>query len=93
MNFVNDYYRVRTKYSDAERQEIDQTEAEEDFSMSTGIALVLIDIYYTVYHFDSDNLHIKIGILIGSIFLFTGTYLHNKESYSPLVNMLITKYP
>ena len=90
--FIENYYTVRTFCSDAERQEIDQTEAEEDFSISTGIALLVIDIFYVTHNFDLDNLHIKLGLLFGSIFLFLSTILHNKESYSPLINILILKY-
>ena len=90
--FVRNYTKVRILCTESERLELDNLEGEYDFSVCSAIGLLLIDAYYSLSKISLENLEIKIGLLSLVIVLLLGIRFHNSESYSPLINSLISKY-
>ena len=91
-NFVRDYAKVRIYCGPDERSELEINEAQLDFCISTGIALIIVDAYYIITHADLVQLEVKISIIIVGIILLTWGRVSISESYSALINHLLRKY-
>jgi hypothetical protein len=90
--FVKNYAIVRIYCTPEEKSELEQNEAQLDFCISTGIALLVVDVYYILTNNKLDNIEVKISILIVGIILFTCGRLYVGDSYSALISRLFRIY-
>jgi len=89
--YLSKYARIRLKMTADERNELDETEAVYDFSVSTGMALLGLAVYgflrFTFALFLQSS-----GMALGGILLLLGAYLQWAETYSPIMEQLAAKY-
>lgn len=89
--FLSNYAIVRLKITAEEKSELDEAEALYDFSVTTAVAFVGLTILSGV------NLGWLrpqwIFFLAIAAVLFFGGYYQRGQSYSPLIDHLIAKYP
>lgn len=88
---IRQYAELRVKATEEEKKELDNAEAGYDFSMSTGLILLTIAVFYMislqiVFHW------INISLIIISIVFFIGATFVRTEVYSPLYSVLIKKH-
>lgn len=91
-DFVRDYAKVRIYCNPDERSELELNEAQLDFCISTGIALIIVDSYYIIVNANLVQMEVKMSILVVGIVLLTWGRVSIKESYSALINHLLRKY-
>jgi hypothetical protein len=85
------YYAARIAMSDSEKLELDMSEAQYDFNVSTGIMLILIGLY-TVF---TEGLSIQwksLPLICVGIFMLLGAYVEWKDGFMPLYTKLVLKY-
>ncbi len=85
------YAFVRLSCSAEEKLELDKTEADYDFTVSTGLVMTLLGTYYVVTKGLLEPL-IPLGLFVLALIFFAGGYLERKESYSPTLIQLYRKY-
>lgn len=86
-----DYAFIRLNCTEAEMLELDKTEANCDFLLSTGLVMVLLSAYYIATKGVSEPL-VPLGLVLLSIIFFLGGYVERKESYTPVYMHLESKY-
>jgi hypothetical protein len=85
------YAEIRIKASEEEKKELDDAEAGYDFSVSTGIILITIAIFYMV-NFKALLSWINISLIFLGIIFFVGAVIERNEVYSPLYFALVKKH-
>ena len=90
--FSENYAHVRLEANESEKLELDATEAEYDFAMSTSLVFVTLGVYHLLLKGASDFLVAVLLIVVGAVFVLGGISERN-DSYSPMVNELMKKYP
>ena len=88
---IEQYYALRLAASDAEKLELDMTEAVYDFIISTALVLLTTGIYSSYSSGISFNWS-SVPVLALSAVLFLGGYLEKIETYVPLYTKLIHKH-
>jgi hypothetical protein len=89
--FVKTYARVRLNCTPEEKLELDRSEYGYDFAISTAAALVLISISYSLFKWTLEPI-LVIPVILLSFILFLGGYFQRKETYGPLIKLLLEKY-
>ncbi len=90
--FLRQYARLRLLCSDSEKVELDQTEADYDFSVSTGLALLFLGLYH-ILTVGVSVLILPILLFLLAIVFFVGGSFERGGSYTPMVRALMKKYP
>jgi hypothetical protein len=88
---IEQYYELRIAMNDSEKAELDMSEGQYDFDISTGIILLVTASYFAII---KNPLPEWTSILMMgmSIILFIGGYLERKDGYIPLYTQLLMKY-
>lgn len=89
-NYVYKYSKLRVSLKDTDPALLDQAEAELDFCVSAGIALLFVDIYYSIFFMRIRPF--QLIILIFSLVLFAGARYQWSQTYGPLLYSLFAKY-
>jgi len=88
---IEQYYALRIAIGDPEKMELDMSEGQYDFNISTGIVLLLISLYLWLNN-PSSLPWLSILMMVMSGILFVGGFLERKEGFIPLYKKLVQKY-
>ena len=87
---VEQYYALRIAVTDSEKTEVDMSEGQYDFNISTGIILIIVAIYFSIKY--AIILEWRPLFMIGmGIVLFLAGYLERRD-YLLLLKQLVVKY-
>jgi hypothetical protein len=93
--YATNYAVLRIEMSSDERSELDQTEAENDFLISTGIGMIFLGLYYTqntLSHGETPFVLYLLGLFGFGIGLLVTALTHRRVSWGPLISALFIKY-
>ncbi|MGB8034595.1 MAG: hypothetical protein WCF03_12325 [Nitrososphaeraceae archaeon] len=96
-SYLRRYAKLRLSVNDADKIELDQTEAELDFCRSTTLGIFVVDLSYLANIFFSQNnitpktFQIPIFILIVILILIVGAYFQRNKSLNPIIEKLLEK--
>ena len=92
---VRRYAKLKTLLDEEEKAELEITEAEYDFSISTGIVFILLEAI-VLYHIIIDDLKlsplIQIPFLVLVGCLFVNAHYQKTRAYYPLFSEFVKKY-
>jgi hypothetical protein len=89
---IEQYYALRIAIvTDAERTELDISEGQYDFNISTFMVLMGTGIYISIEYGLSFAWN-SIPVIVASIIFFIGGYLERKEGFIPLYTKLVRKH-
>ena len=91
-DYVENYFRLRVTCTTEEKLELDRAEADYDFSVSTGLAFLSLGAYHLLTRGQS-QIHIPILFFVLSLIFFIGGAVERAESFTPVVETLLRKYP
>lgn len=89
------YAKLRVLMEEGDKTELDHSEAEYDFDVSSGLVFLLLEILviYNYVVFDLKiNILFQIGFLIMASCLFVNAHYQMTRSVKPLISMLFRKY-